>query len=1059
MSRAKANVFAWLLWIGCVLFPSTTCGQAETATLSGRVVDAVDAVVAEAKLEITNTDTNFTITTYSNSQGYYVFASLKPGPYRLTVSKQGFKTVTKVDLVLYVQDQISQNFMLPVGSIAESVTVTADSLNINTTDASVSTVVDRQFAENLPLNGRSFQSLLYLTPGTTVNMGSGVSSTYATGQISVNGQRADSNYWMVDGVSANIGVTSSYILGNGAAGSLGAVNVLGGTNSLISIDAMQEFRIQTSTYAPEFGRTPGGQISIVSRSGSNQFHGSLFDYLRNTVLDDTDWFASSHGLPKAGEKQNDFGGVLGGPLIKDRTFFFFSYEGMRLRLPQTQLTTVPDLAARQAAIPAMQPFIDAFPLPNPGAADVGPGFAPFNASFSDPASVDAYSLRIDHAVTKKWNLFGRYSYSPSNYIERGSGGLSLNDIGAITFTTHTGTLGATWTKSSNVVEDIRFNYSSLGETSPYTMDTFGGGAPAPGNSLFPSPLTYQNASWGLISTVGTSMSYAQGLATSNHQHQYNVVNTLSIQDGAHDLKLGADYRRLSPVLDNTIFNENPYFTTVAFMENGEANPLVIQPGASATFLFRNLGAYAQDTWRLSPRLTLTYGLRWDVDFAPSTESGPKIPAVTGFSTTDLSNLALAPAGTAIYHTRYGNVAPRIGGAYQIARSADWGLVLRGGFGVFYDLSSTETITHGVYYYPFSSFQNSTASFPILSAQATVPPILPPDARQGTLVASDPHLNSPYSLQWSAALEQALGKNQTLTTSYVGSSGRRLLLTESVTNPNPNYLNAILVGNSGSSNYNALQVQFRRRLSGGFQALASYSWAHSIDTGSYGAYSDGSFANVNVNKGDSDFDIRNTFSAALTYQVPAIGKNLVMKAILGGWSTENILQVRSAPPVSVVDGAFAALARQNSALVIRPDIVSGQPLYVYGRQYPGGKALNPNAFADPPVDTTTGLPLRQGTLRRNALRAFGLTQWDFAIHRDFPVREVLKLQFRAEMFNVLNHPNFAPYNSTFGIQDPYFGQSTQMFGQGLTTFAGAGSLSSLYQIGGPRSVQVALKLFY
>src|SRR4029077_8493531 len=231
----------------------------------------------------------------------------------------------KPDIVLNVQDALAINFTLPIGAASEVVTVVGGAPLINTQDGGVSTVVDRQFAEQLPLNGRSFQTLIELTPGVVPT----ASNFHDNGQFSVNGQRASSNYWAVDGVSANIGIgaSSTAYPGNGLSGALGSFSAMGGTNSLVSVDALQEFRIQTSTYAPEFGRTPGGQISIVTRSGTNQFHGTAFDYLRNDVLDASDWFngyINTPPLPKAKERQNDFGGTLSGPIVKDRMFFFFS---------------------------------------------------------------------------------------------------------------------------------------------------------------------------------------------------------------------------------------------------------------------------------------------------------------------------------------------------------------------------------------------------------------------------------------------------------------------------------------------------------------------------------------------------------------------------------------------------------------------------------------------------------------------------------------------------------------------------------------------------------------
>src|SRR5882762_6202282 len=291
-----------LSWFACGLV-----GQTETATVSGLVTDSTAAAVSGAEVRLQSVERGTMTTTATNDAGIYVFPSVRPGQYQISVQKQGFRQIDLLGLIVNVQDHIEQNFRLQIGSVAESVTVNANDLKINTTDATVSTVVDRQFAENLPLNGRSFQTLIQLTPGVVLT----VVNNDDTGQFSVNGQRASSNYWMVDGVSANIGVSAFATAGNGLGGTLGSYSVFGGTNSLVSVDALQEFRIQTSTFAPEFGRTPGAQISILTRSGANQFHGTAFDYLRNDLFDANDWFAGSKGLPKPRERQNDFGGVFG----------------------------------------------------------------------------------------------------------------------------------------------------------------------------------------------------------------------------------------------------------------------------------------------------------------------------------------------------------------------------------------------------------------------------------------------------------------------------------------------------------------------------------------------------------------------------------------------------------------------------------------------------------------------------------------------------------------------------------------------------------------------------
>ncbi len=1066
--------------IVCTLALSTSSrAQTVLASVTGLVLDPNAAAIVEATVTARNVDTGIETIVQTNSEGLYHFANLEPGNYEFSVSKRGFKVIVKPGVTLHVVDILSMNFNMQVGDVRETVTVEGGVPLLNTESATVSTVVDRQFAENLPMNGRSFQTLIQLTPGVVLTP----SSQEDSGQFSINGQRPSSNYWTVDGVSANIGIGASAIgsPGNGLGGTVGSFSAMGGTNSLVSVDALQEFRIQTSTYAPEFGRTPGGQISIVTRSGANQFHGTAFDYLRNDVFDANDWFANANKLRKPEERQNDFGGTFSGPILKDRTFFFFSYEGLRLRLPQVGLTTVPDQSARQNAKPAMQPFLNAFPF-DPNQPDLGNGVAQFNGSFSNPATLDAYSLRADHKLTNSVNVFGRYNYSPSQAIQRG-GGLSLSNLAKTRITTQTATLGSSWVISPAVTNDVRFNYSRVNAHSFGYLDTFGGAVPLP-TLPFPSPFTSQDALFTLaifpLTRNGGQLRVGENIH--NLQQQFNVVDGLSLQKGSHSLKFGVDFRRLSPQYDPSAYQQGVFFFGVPAAEQG--NPIFdsIVANLGPTFLFRNLGVYAQDTWRIIPRLTLTYGLRWDMDFVPESLKGPSFNAVTGFNLNNLSNLALAPPGRSPYNTTYGNFAPRLGIAYQLRQSQDWQTVLRGGFGVFYDLASSEAgnqLVEGNY--PFGAQKNPccfTTTFPLSPADAAPPPITPPTANNGeALFAFDPNLRLPYTLEWNVAVEQALGKQQSISASYIGASGKRLLQTASINVTSSTLGGAVLVTNAGTSDYDALQVQFQRRLSRGLQVLSSYTWSHSIDTGSAGSLGLASNELVpsalSANRGPSDFDVRNAFTMGLTYEVPAPKINPFANAILRGWSLQSVVQARSALPVDISDLNVPPFFNGVRA-DIRPDINPGKSFYLYGsacasalqaigsllpgQGCPGGKGINPAAFKDPPRDPMTGLPLRQGNVSRNLLRGFGATQWDFAVHRDFPIRESVKLQFRAEMFNVLNHPNFGSPGGGWPFAP--FGVSSQMLGRSLDVLnQGSGSFSPLYQLGGPRSMQLALKLTF
>jgi hypothetical protein len=1054
--RSLSSPVAAILLFAVSVLSIAHC-QTETATIRGTVADSTGAVIREANVRLIDIDREFRTEVATGSTGFYSFASVRPGRYKMEVEKSGFRLVRLTGIIVNVQDNLEQNFKLQVGSASETVTVLANAVNVNTIGGTVSTVVDRIFAEDIPLNGRTFQTLIMLTPGVVVTQ----TAADDQGQFSVNGQRADANYFMVDGVSANFGVTGYFPLGQTAGGALPALSAQGGTNSLVSVDAMQEFRVQTSSFAPEFGRTPGGQVSIVTRSGTNAFHGTLFEYFRNDVLDANDWFngyTNNPPLRKAAERQNDFGGVFGGPIIGDKTFFFFSYEGLRLRQPSTQQTVVPDAASRNlqtAAGMAIRPYLNAYPLPN--GPELGNGLAEFNAAHSDPSTLNAYSIRLDHAINSNLSLFGRYNYSPSNSDVRNPYG-ALSTTQLLSTAVHTFTVGLTGSITPRIINELRANYSNDRVGSRFTLDNFGGAMPVPDSTLFPSGITSANGLFEIL-ILGAG-EWATGKFATDEQRHVNLIDNLSWSKGSHEFKFGLDYRWLSPFSSPLSYIQFAEFGGVTSSPGGALSGTALFADVAAlkntALLTRNLSFYGQDTWKVSPRLTLTYGLRWEINLPLKGKNSQNQP----FTVTGLNNpatMTLAPRGTPLYDTTYGNVAPRVGIAYQLGSRPTWGALLRGGFGIFYDQGyGSLGITSA--FFPFNAARiiapsscptgNTGVCFP-LSAQNAAPPAFSTSPPVVTIVVPNSNLKLPRTYEWNAALEQSLGMSQSLSMTYVGGVGRDLLRTTFLTNPNPDFINVQVTDNTATSNYQALQLKFQRRLSQGLQALTSYTFSHSIDIASTDTFTylntPTSIADPSIDRGNSNFDIRHSFSAGVTYSLPTPVWNNIARATLGGWSVDSFIFARSAAPVNVVGGYTYAV---GTTLRYRPNVNPGVPLELYGSQYPGGKLFNQAAFTAAPSG-------QQGDFGRNVLRGFGAVQADIAFQREFQFTERMRLRFRGEFFNIFNHPNFGPPSGD--LTSSQFGYSTATLASSLGSGGANGGLNPLYQIGGPRSIQLALKL--
>jgi len=542
------------------------------------------------------------------------------------------------------------------------------------------------------------------------------------------------------------------------------------------------------------------------------------------------------------------------------------------------------------------------------------------------------------------------------------------------------------------------------------------------------------------------------------QRQWNLVDTVSRSVGRHQFKFGADYRRLTPFA----VPFTPFVGYIYFSESGvKANtPLTFVASIGPAYpLYDNFSAFAQDEWRVSQRLSLSIGLRWEVNPAPGVTQGLK-PYTTQGSSPD--TWMLAPQGTPLWQTTWYNFAPRLGVAYILHNTPGRETVVRGAGGVFYD-TGQQTGSFGFEGPGFTQISAFHFDLPFPShpaVPAIVNPPMPPFT--GSVFNFSPHLQLPYALQWNASIEQALGKSQALSVSYVGSHAARLLQESkfsSIPN-NPNGIqSAIFFGNGLTSDYDTLQIQFRRRLSRGLTTLASYGWSHCIDYGSLNL-------DYGYQRGNCDFDVRHNFSGAFSYDVPNLGHSAFSRVVLHHWGLDNRITARTGFPVTLQGNVL--LQSDGKEYYGGLNLVPGQPVYLYGAKCasvlqglgdlqpgqgcPGGRAINPKAFA----------PLGSGVgdAPRNFTRGFGAWQMNLAVRREFPIYENLKLQFRAEAFNIFNHPNFGSIRAkcggtpgTAGCADPLFGQATATLANSL------GTLSPLYQMGGSRSMQFALKFIF
>jgi hypothetical protein len=1039
---------AWGCVLRCVpvllFLAAAAFAQEYTASLSVTVFDPSNALVPMARVVLTDSSRQRVYEEETNSSGSASFASLQPGDYALEISKPGFDKLQVPSITLAVRDQqrLSARLMLSAGTTSVTVTAAPESV---ATDASMGVSVDQKYIENLPVNGLSVDALVKMAPGIT----SGSGGPGPGGDFNANGMRSNTNYYTMDGVSLNGSVGGGGGPGPGGPGGgfAGLPPGAGGgsATSSVSLESMQEMRVQTSSFAPEFGRSPGAQISMTSRGGTGTFHGSLYYYFRNEDLAANDWFANSFGYGRAKLRQNRGGGTLGGPVIKNRTFFFASYERLRLISPSTMIGSVPDLRSRLSAPASIRTYLKAFPLPN------GPeqtnGAAEYHASLANPSASDSASLRIDHAINSAMTVFARYSLMPTNGLTRGGFISTANTLNHQNSNSQTATAGLTRTSASEWVNDLRFNYSRSNSRSFSTMDDYGGATSLTDASVFPSGVTSSTGQFNL-SLLGIG-GYSFGGGNRSQQVQLNVVDSLTKTISSHTIKLGLDFRRIMPTYYRNAYSLNATFNGIGgangALTSGDATNVQITSSLAAVYpVYTNFSTYAQDTWRATDRTTLTYGLRWDVNPAPGVRQGPTPLALSNDS------IAGVTQNTPLYATVWHNIAPRFGLAYQFDNTPGRELMLRMGAGLFYDVGygASASAFNGA---PYSNVRTiSLAAFPLSLADLSAP-AMPPTRPYGQVTAANNNLQSPLVKQWNVTLERNFGQNQTLSLGYAGTSGTRLLQTQSQPSFGNAYSILILASNGATSNYNSLQAQFRRRLTRSLQTQFSYTWAHSIDSASNDV--GGGFASIlgSGQRGNSDFDIRHNLNWSGTYRLPSAGSRF-LKPLLDNWYADWIGQFRTSLPFDVqgitTETSASSSARNQTAGLfaqVRPDY-TGAPIWISDPKAPGGRKLNPAAFAAPTS------AYAQGGLGRNSLRGFNFSQVDLSLRRQIAFSEKWRLNISVQAFNVLNHANFSN-PSSFGssnLSSPAFGLATRTVGGGV----GGGSL---YQSGGPRSVELVARL--
>jgi outer membrane receptor protein involved in Fe transport len=1075
-----------------MLLSVAAAGQSFRGGILGTITDKSGASVPDAKVTATETGTGLVRESTTDANGDYVFTELPLGTYSVTATKQGFRTETAINIQVAVEGPQRANLILTPGRVDEKVEVQADVPLVETSSNTLGGTLQAEDFRDLPVNGRDFMKMLTAVPGANADPSSVNDSPGSFGVFSVNGNRGRSNNFLLDGTDMNDGFRNDNAINEGG--------VFGIPATLLPVDAIDEMAILNNTEA-EFGRNSGSIVNIVTKSGTNQIHGSVFEYFRNNALDARNYF-NADPAPQNAFHNNQFGGSLGGPIIKDKTFFLFSYEGQRERVGFPAPALVPSQADIAAAIaanggvvnPIIQNILDTNPWgPLPATNE--------SEEINAPATnrLDSLITKIDQHIHRDDLLTGRYYFGDSSQ----SAPLAI--------------VGGNVLPGYNTIVPTRVQVVSLSYThviSPRLLAEFRGGWNRFAETFAAQDVKTNPASLGLntananftsldyglpvidvgdFAGLGANKSNPRGRVDSNVQY----LNNFSYNRGVHNWKFGFEFRRTSvnQYFDLSRRGKLVFNTLDDFIAGNITGGGNQTEGNSRRNTYQNSYAfYLQDNFRLSHRLTLNYGLRWDYYGVIGEKNNL-------FSILDASD-NLVQVGTnggpsSLYPKDFNNFSPRIGIAYDVFGTGK--TVVRAGYGFAYDAFSQDFFAGQI---PYTSLNagplfNGIGPRPVLynsapiaslnidpgpctAPQIPVPntsgcadPIFPSSGFGASDVFTvDQRLRTPYVQNFNLNIEQQLAPKTAISIAYVGSAGRKLFrfIDENQAppatgiRPLSQYYYVLDFQSSAISNYNSLQTSLKIRDLHGFTSTVNYTYSHSIDTASDGqdyapfqSQPDNSF-NVRNERSNSGFDVRQRLSWLWNYRIPEAHS---MHLLTAGWSVSGVVSIATGMPFSVLDYDDF---NNTGEFYERPDLV-GNPWA--GTSSPAN-FLNLSAFAVPCTnpdipDGSCNSGAHFGSAPRNGFFGPGYRNFDFSLNKETRLTERLNMQFRADFFNILNHPNFAnPLLPSFNVLWNNNGIAANGQGIGffpLTVTPDVGAQNPFLGGGGPRDIQVAVRFSF